>query len=1505
MDQDEEPAHRETGHLDRSDQTHIANLTKHDITSNGMSDKNVAVKTTARDSVVATFQGDLAEESHHTLSRKRKSPGHDAGSRPIDALRPGDGPKKVKLAEDNGNQFEQSSVGGRLPGGDKSLLSAEIWHHIFTFCPPKLLGNLLRVNKLFNLYLDPSSSVHRKFPISVTHTALAPLKPNAIWQASRRLFWPQMPTPLRSKAELDMWRLICSPRCQNCNKPDTRDRATSHNASRPSPGREGVAIIWPFATRACASCLLQTSIKEVDLLLSPSIPTAIVPALPVVYLTQELHVLPSTSLEQGQPPTDIQVTKLFSPSDVEPLKQEFLAVKDMGSGTVDEWLKGLGGRGTNLRNQTSKWEKWESSGGLAKLALQLYPGRLERSSASQTANHSVLVQPIPSSSSSPSSRLPPAPASLPARHERTAEEVTELKAARKAEIERRALLLSPPLAPDVLRHIPSFQAATHIITPLDDNAWELLKPRLLAQRLDAEQREREAVSQAKASQERVERRHLETTLATTKEARELIDKDWEEIQAPVRVRISGYADEIISEAWEKGKKVTKDTCPKFAADVLIYVRKRFYAEVAKDAAAAKAAGQTPVVDPPEGPFTQKLTLENMKWIFDTKIKPHTESYRKELFYCNGCDGNLKSFGFEGVIQHYAAKHTSSLSVGSIVVHWRAEWPEQPPFSPDARVVKQPHYGPTGLFTGAPPIPQTGYSYQFAPGPVVLPSYSSHPGYGAPPYGDPYHSTPPQPYQPPTVYPPFPPQVSYGQQQIPYAAQPTPYQPYQPSAGPYPVEGVDPGSAYSAPQGGGYNYDFGSYQPGVPSAYPAAPPHVYPDNQQTKPEDLARNSREVWQALAGVKDLPGSAKVLATIYHLVKRFRSRFYETPPLTMFIEGLSNNKDMRPVRNVNGLVCRTCHFGLGNAASIEEDRKSFSLPQLTNHFQFKHIEPMQQQNMPPLDWVVDMVLFLDEAALSHIRSIGDYQKTLLAEAFPSAFQPQPITGPNVHQQATHQHHAGYGELRRNIATGDRDNSFNHFPRPQITHPRTREGQAVSSSYLSHDRPGIFQSPNDHSNPDQSQAPSFIQNTLQGTVHTKPGYEAERFAGIPPPIKTPEHFPTTRAGDVRHSPQPARQKPEQHSREQNSHLDQKRGSSRNKRGKAQGNGDVSRRLFEEEAKKDDEEARREEKQIRAMWAADRVDAVRTFPLSRRLDRVDNAASFYAPALSQQMVASQLNNLPAPLSRKTSAPPTPVNEESNLLAALEMHLDQGRHPAPTGQHVTPPGANHVNDRNVSIATESRGPSRSYIQYGNDDEQPIYSPDGARYRPVRRESPLGRQSQLAHQARPAPAERYQSVYDDYRSQAEMRQEAPAPRFEDRRYDSPASRIEDRGYAADAHTEYYQYPREPVPQPRQTVEAYEIVHVIDGQEEYYIRRPARHEPEVRYSYGESRKALHREVEPHANEPVYNPILRAGQPQGPLNVYSRREPSQLGPRAEPRTDARDDPAYYEEYDPRFPAA
>jgi len=75
------------------------------------------------------------------------------------------------------------------------------------------------------------------------------------------------------------------------------------------------------------------------------------------------------------------------------------------------------------------------------------------------------------------------------KHETTKDEVAELKAARRTEIERRCMLLEPPITSNVLGHMASFQAAIQIGQPLSDSAWEVLKPRLLSQRGEAGRQE--------------------------------------------------------------------------------------------------------------------------------------------------------------------------------------------------------------------------------------------------------------------------------------------------------------------------------------------------------------------------------------------------------------------------------------------------------------------------------------------------------------------------------------------------------------------------------------------------------------------------------------------------------------------------------------------------------------------------------------------------------------------------------------------------------------------------------------------------------------------------------------------------------------------------------------------------------------------------------------------------------------------------------------------------------
>ena len=90
-------------------------------------------------------------------------------------------------------------------------------------------------------------------------------------------------------------------------------------------------------------------------------------ALPFVFFTNELQILPTATLQYGHPPSTIQMSKHFFQKQIEDLKTEFSEVQSMGTATVEEWIKGLDGRGKERRNDAARWEKWEASGGVLRM----------------------------------------------------------------------------------------------------------------------------------------------------------------------------------------------------------------------------------------------------------------------------------------------------------------------------------------------------------------------------------------------------------------------------------------------------------------------------------------------------------------------------------------------------------------------------------------------------------------------------------------------------------------------------------------------------------------------------------------------------------------------------------------------------------------------------------------------------------------------------------------------------------------------------------------------------------------------------------------------------------------------------------------------------------------------------------------------------------------------------------------------------------------------------------
>lgn len=931
---------------------------------------------------------DKITQSSGTSGNKRKSPGSKDPAQP-------DNVKRVRLQEDGPGHSRElpSSTTDRA-----KQLPAGIWQHIFTLVSPKTLGRLLSVNKLFHTFLSPSSSTAPFAHRNDLPSALPHLKPEAIWQASRRLFCPRMPAPLKGKSELHMWRLICSTACQFCgSKGDLQSFDIADEWHR-GPGAKGVSPVFPFSVCTCGTCLVKRSTKEIDVLLSSTTPSLLLPALPPIFVTDQLHVLRPRVMQTGVLPPNTQVTKFYWSEHINQIKNEFEQVKVLGSAAAEEWVKGLEIRGKQALADASRWEKWELAGGLNQVRVSLSATKPDPPKAENLAPVAFSPKPLPGhhlsnltrsheerqDKASNPNEIPSlagksdAPLQQPrplGQQKRTKEEVAQLKAQRRADIERRAMLLDPPLTASVLAHIPSFQAALQLITPLDDNAWELLKPRLLAQRSDAEVREKENTANARALQDKLV---TQNGSKPAREPREVPDQEWDDIQGPVRARISAYADEIIK-GWNNGEKVKRKNTPQFAADVLLYVRKRFYAEVAKDTAAAVAAGKEPIVEPPEGPWTQKLTLENMKWVFDMKVKPRTEQFRKELFLCNGCNpsGNVKFFGFEGVIQHYAAKHTGVLSLGNVVVHWRAEWPAVPPFSPDPRAIELGQYGKSSSHS----LPQTGATAQqgFAGYQPAPPAGYGPPGYSAPFPAPPLHySSGPPVTVPPTDYGGVGPHA-YG---APYSSAAYPgsmtYSSYPPqfsSGAAYGSHGQT--NAYVEPHTSGpASYDYGPY-PNLQDVFDSGRAKV---PYKTRLNAMAKIAKDTWFKLGGVRKLHSSIKVSTVIHRIAKKFQKDYDEAASLSMFAEALSSHKDMRAVRVANDISCKAC-----------TSRRAFTLVNLVTHFMAQHVEGPEAQGLAPMDWRVDMVSLPDEACLAKVkRKLQNNQAAhaVVEDAIPWAFE-------------------------------------------------------------------------------------------------------------------------------------------------------------------------------------------------------------------------------------------------------------------------------------------------------------------------------------------------------------------------------------------------------------------------------------------------------------------------------------------------------------------------------------
>ena len=573
-------------------------------------------------------------------------------------------------------------------------------------------------------------------------------------------------------------------------------------------------------------------------------------------------------------------------------------------------------------------------------------------------------------------------------------DANEAKANRKADIERRCQRMNPPIPANVLRHMDSFRAAIQISQPMNDDAWSVLEPRLVAQLPAAQQAEAEHVSRVPSLPKTSDRRHVDSN---SKESKELMDREWDEAQRPVRDRLSTIADEFINKHWDGGSAVTFESSPKFAVDVLVHVRRMFHTEATNESTSFVPDHHQSLPATRLPPPKPKLVLDSMKWVYDNKIKNLTEQHRKELFMCNGagCEGNPKLYGFEGIVQHYGAKHTNAFSVGNVIVAWReAEWPEETPFHPDPASLKHTFHSAPGMTAHSG---FGNYYGGYSRAGTSTPHMQAHLPQASPGpyrYGGHYVG----PFAPPQMASSAMSGYEFGQ---PYG---TPIEPYQYQSMAPPGYGSHPGNGYMTSPAMS-NIAIAPPPSGPPSG-PGARDTLHRSDDTNHRTSLFDNqvstviemAQDIWKQTSGIKEFPHNLRIYVLLQRVISKFHMEFNHEPILDHFIDAFSSHEVPRTLKNASGLSCKACQEEY-SPYSRQEDRKAYTVLDLFLHFRSHHSGPQASgyTNGPlpgSLDWKENMIELPSDRAISgliHAPGMNDDKLHMVATVFPTLF-PTPL---------------------------------------------------------------------------------------------------------------------------------------------------------------------------------------------------------------------------------------------------------------------------------------------------------------------------------------------------------------------------------------------------------------------------------------------------------------------------------------------------------------------------------
>ena len=533
-----------------------------------------------------------------------------------------------------------------------------------------------------------------------------------------------------------------------------------------------------------------------------------------------------------------------------------------------------------------------------------------------------------------------------------------------------------------------------ISMPLTDEAWEMLKPKLMSQCTIAKQREADKQAAAEA---------LRPVREASSDASdpEKIKERWETFQKPIRNDLSGYVDELVRTTWADGRAINRQTASRFAAEALVFARNRYAADKPQNMQSGSAF---------------RLVLHNMKWVFENKIKPLTETKHgvRDPFRCAACANESKNFAFDSLIQHYAAKHTNAFSSCNTNIAWyEAPWPEQPPFQ-----TQEQSPAPSDLH-------QVGLEH--------LPAKPSLHGFPMQAHSEPYALFQPVAalHRPPLTSPGLPPDASG------YFGGPHTPAPSYPSLATSPAFSV--GTGYGAPGHPGYggagsplqrqdtHFGLGFHTPVAGSVVPGhwgstsgylppdtsyapSPAQRQPSFLQLQMDEVANISREVWETLFPVKQIPPSVRMYVVIQHAVARFKERFSNEPNVDLFSQCVGEHALMKPMRDANGLACKICVMekesreeGHSHAFPLTGgERKLYSFFTLLWHFKNVHVETKlaldnaqthdDPEDLKRYDWKDDMIELPEDSLISGLRRLPgmtDLKRiSVFKDVFPKLFE-------------------------------------------------------------------------------------------------------------------------------------------------------------------------------------------------------------------------------------------------------------------------------------------------------------------------------------------------------------------------------------------------------------------------------------------------------------------------------------------------------------------------------------